>query len=147
MLVSEVLQSSIQPLSLETELEEVYSEDYPEGLLYVPVLDQNRFLGFLSLEDLDTDKEVNQTVGQCSLETTDLKVNRKQHIFEVLPLFRKAGIPVLPVIDDEQLYEGVVRLDSVLSMISDSFSFQSEGGILVLSMVKLIGLGFWGFLI
>jgi len=32
MLVSEVLQSSIQPLSLETELEEVYSEDYPEGL-------------------------------------------------------------------------------------------------------------------
>jgi hypothetical protein len=134
MLVSEVIQNSIHPLGLETELDEVFSEDYPEGLLYVPVLDQHRFLGFLSLEDLESDKEINEKVGQCSLETTDLKVNKTQHIFEVLPLFRKAGIPVLPVLDDEQLYEGVVRLDSVLSLIADSFSFQSEGGILVLSV-------------
>jgi CBS domain-containing protein len=134
MLVSEVLQNSIQTLGLETDLNGVFPEDYPEGLLYVPVLDEKRFLGFFSLEDLESDKESYETVGQCSLETTDQKVNQKQHIFEVLPLFRKAGIPVLPVFDDELNYEGVLRLDSVLSLIADSFSFQSEGGILVLSV-------------
>jgi acetoin utilization protein AcuB len=137
MLVSEVLQNSMKPLSLETGLDGVFIEDFPEGTHLVPVLKGQVFAGFLPLEDLEMEKEINETVGQCVLEKTDLSVKKEQHIFEVLPLFRKAGIPVLPVLDEDANFEGVVKQDSVLSMIADSFSFQTEGGIIVISVAAL----------
>lgn len=134
MLVSELFVSSIKTLSRSTELAEVYPEDFPEGLLLAPVVENDEFLGFLPLEDLDLEAEMHQTVGECELETTEKTLHRQQHVFEVLSGFQETGLSALPVLNEDRKFEGLLRLDAVFSAFAGSYSFQTKGGILVLSI-------------
>ncbi len=68
MIVAEFTKHGIPVLTTETNLEEVFLEDFPDGLMYAPVVQDGSFLGFLFLEDLDIQKETLKTVGQCQLE-------------------------------------------------------------------------------
>ena len=68
MLVSEIIQKAIIPLSPDSVLENVFKEDYPDSMGYIPVVENGLFIGFLSVENLDLEKEMNKIVGQCGLE-------------------------------------------------------------------------------
>lgn len=134
MLVSEVVQRSIVPLKPETLLVDVFPENYPENLTHLPVVDKEDFIGFLPTADLELELEIHERVGECDLERVTESISPGQHIFEVLVNFRKADLPVLPVFSDGKKYEGIIQLENVINAIADSYSFQSEGGILVLSV-------------
>jgi hypothetical protein len=136
MRVSDVVLSSVQTLSPDTDLEDVFPEEFPDGLQHAPVLQDKQFLGFLPLFDLEIEREIHSKVGECTLEKTEVSALKNQHIFEVLPFFRKAGLPVLPVFGEEAMYEGILRLESVLEWFADAYSFSTEGGIVVLSMAQ-----------
>ena len=134
MLVSEVIQKSVAPVSMSTLLVDIVPENYPDNLLYLPVVEEENFKGFLSLTDLALDQELNETVGECDLEVVEQSASSGQHLFEVLRLFQKAALPVLPVLDAKSNYEGILQLDQVLNSLADSYAFETEGGILVISI-------------
>lgn len=134
MLVSEVIQRSIEPVSSETLLAEIFPEKLPESLQYLPVVDDESFVGFLPLSDFELDLEIHEKVKECDLEITNQSVNPNQHIFEVLVVFQKAALPVLPVLSESSRFEGIIQLENVLTAVAESYAFQTEGGILVLSV-------------
>lgn len=134
MLVSEVVQKSVIPISPSTLLTDVLIENYPENILYLPVVEGDHFVGFLSLIDLELERELNETVGQCSLDTTELFASPGQHLFEVLVLFQKAALPVLPVLGEHSAFQGIISLDQLLHTLAGSHAFQAEGAVLVLSV-------------
>lgn len=136
MLVSELFVSSIKTLTRSTELAEVFPEDFPEGLLLAPVVEQDEFLGFLPLEELELESEIHQTVGECTLEMAEKTLSRQQHVFEALPGFQETGLSALPVLSEDRKFEGLLRLDAVFSAFAGSYSFQTKGGILVLSIAN-----------
>ena len=137
MLVEEIFQSSVSPLSPENKLADLFPEDFPDGIQFIPVIEEKKFLGFLPLENLDMDKEIYSKVGECDLEISSHFIHKGQHIFEAIPLFQKSGISVLPVLGIENEYEGVLRLDKVFEVIANSFAFQSDGGVIVLSVASI----------
>jgi len=137
MLVSEVVQKSVVPVSLSTLLVDINPENYPDNLQYLPVVEDEAFKGFLSLADLPLDQELNELVGQCDLEQVNESISPNQHIFEVMVLFQKSALSVLPVLDEEKRYEGIVQLDRILNILAGSYAFQSEGAILVLSVAAI----------
>lgn len=134
MLVSEVIQRSIEPVSSETLLAEIFPEKFPESLQYLPIVDDDSFVGFLPLSDFELDLEIHEKVKECDLEITHQSVTPNQHIFEVLVIFQKAALPVLPVLSESSRYEGIIQLENVLTAVAESYAFQTEGGILVLSV-------------
>lgn len=134
MLVSEVIQRSIEPLSPETLLVDIMPEKYPDDLQYLPVVDSEVFVGFLPTSDLELESELHEKVGDCDLEIVQQSVTANQHIFEVLVVFQKAALPVLPVLSETSRYDGIIQLENVMNAITDSYAFQAEGGILVLSV-------------
>ena len=133
MLVSQLILRNVPVLAPGKALAEVFPEDYPEGLVYAPVLDDNQFLGLLSLTDLEAEQDQHKLVGECQLEKISQTVKESQHVFEIFPLFEKTGLPVLPVFNDEMMFEGLISLDAIASSFSASYGFQTEGGTLVLS--------------
>lgn len=135
MLVSEIVRKVPGPLSPKDELADLFREDFEEGIDYLAVVEENKFLGFLPLADLETEKEINKNVGECDLEKVDKPATAGQHFFEVLVLFRKANLPVLPVLDEKGDYDGFILLGQALEALSDSYAFQTEGGVIVLSVM------------
>jgi hypothetical protein len=51
-----------------------------------------------------------------------------------LPFFEKTGLPVLPVLDAEMKFCGILDINRVARLFSSSYSFQTDGGTLVLSI-------------
>lgn len=137
MLVSEAIQKSVVPVSPDTRLNDILIESYPENIFYLPVVNKDEFIGFLSLLDLELEKSLFETVQECSLETTDQRALFDQHLFEVLVLFQKANLSVLPVVDENSHYQGIISLDQVLQVFAGSFAFQSDGGVLVISIESI----------
>jgi hypothetical protein len=134
MIVSEYTKHGIPVLTTDTLLEEVFLEDFSDGLMYAPVVQDGSFLGFLFLEDLDIQKETLKTVGQCQLEKAIHFLKGSQHIFEALPIFLTVGLPVLPVLEEDGGLDGILRLESLMAVFSESYAFQTTGAVLVLSM-------------
>ncbi len=133
MLVSEIIKKVPGPVSPKHSLQDLFQEDYEEGIDYLAVVEENKFLGFLPLADLETEKEINLSVGDCELEKVDKPLQAGQHFFEVLVLFRKANLPMLPVLDENGDYDGFIQLKQIMEHLGDSFAFQNEGGVIVLS--------------
>ena len=71
MLVSEIIKKVPGPVSPTQPLQDLFQEDYDEGIDYLAVVEANKFIGFLPLADLETEKEIYQSVGQCELEKVD----------------------------------------------------------------------------
>ena len=134
MLVSEIIQKAIIPLSPDSVLENVFKEDYPDSMGYIPVVENGLFIGFLSIENLYLEKEMNKIVGQCGLEKVNEFVSPGQHIFEILATFHKSGLNMLPVLGEDSMYEGYLILENVINLVSQTLAFQSEGGILVIAV-------------
>jgi len=137
MSLPEIIQRSVKPLSSDTLLEEIYPEDYPDNQGYIPIVDDGKFTGFLPLVDIEIEKEVNQTVGQCALEKVEEQVSESQHVFQIMLLFQKAGLDILPVVGEDQTYEGFVKKENVFNGLSETFAFQSEGGVIVLAIAAI----------
>jgi len=137
MLVSEIILNSVLPLSPHSNLADLFVEDYPRSTEYIPIVENGSFFGFLPLEDIELDKENHSKVAECEIEKIEQFASPEQHLFEVLVLFQKAGINILPVIGEESVYEGYILLENVVSTISDTFAFQSEGGVLVISVATI----------
>ena len=134
MLVSQIITKGLTPLRPETELQDVFPENYPEGITYAPVIENDSFIGFLSLSDLEAEQETHHKVADCFLEPIAHPIREDQHLFEVLPWFEKTGMPLLPVLDSELKYAGVLDIHRVSRYLSASYAFQTEGGTLVLSI-------------
>ena len=134
MLVSQYMIRSLPELSSDNALAEVFREDYPEDVQYAPVLQEGKFIGFLDLENLEIEKESKSTVSQCELEMVSVRIIESQHIFEVIPLFVKTGINLLPVSNEDGETEGYISQTSVNKVIGETHAFQTEGGILVLTV-------------
>ena len=131
MVVAEFTKHGIPVLAPDTLLEEVFLEDFSDGLIYAPVVQDGSFLGFLFLEDLDIQKETLKTVGQCQLEKAVHSLKGSQHIFEALPIFQTVGLPVL---GDDGGLDGILRVESLMAVFSESYAFQTLGAVLVLSI-------------
>jgi hypothetical protein len=134
MLVSQLLTRNLPALQPDSRLEDIHPESYPDGIPFAPVVDSRKFVGFLPLMDLDLEMEERNLVQECRLETPTHFVQEDQHLFEVLPVFQKVGLPVLPVLDESKEFEGVLEQGSVISCLSGAFGFQTDGGTLVLSV-------------
>jgi len=134
MLVSQYIIRSLPELSGDIPLSEVYREDFPEDVAYAPVLVDGKFAGFLDLENLEIEKETKSQVSQCELELVNVRILETQHIFEIIPLFIKSGLSLLPVWNEEGETEGYISLNAVNQVIGGTHAFQIEGGILVLTV-------------
>lgn len=134
MLVSRYVNKNIPGLEPSKALEDIIPEEFPSGCVFAPVVENGHFLGFLDIEDLDALMDEHKKVADCPLERVSHLLREDQHLFEALPIFEKTGLPVLPVTDGDLQFTGVLELSAAASAFVSSYSYQAEGGSLVLSI-------------
>ncbi|EIM73889.1 hypothetical protein A3SI_16967 [Nitritalea halalkaliphila LW7] len=100
----------------------------------LPVIDKGNFLGFIS----DTlIYEVNDRllpVSACEIEDATAFVFEDKHIYEVMRVAAEHELKMVAVVDRQGVYKGVVTLQDAVNAFSETFTVQSEGAVIVLSM-------------
>jgi CBS domain-containing protein len=102
---------------------------------HLPIVNNEQLLGLISEADV-FENDSNASIGSYQLSLMHAQVQETDHVFDVLSQLAQNKLSVIPVVDKQDLFLGVISLQDLVNYFANSFSFGENGGIIVLEMSK-----------
>lgn len=109
-----------------------WMEDYKVSDL--PVVKNNLFIGIINENDVLNFKDPDIAIGKQKLNLNPIAVISNEHIYEVLNKISSGRLSIMPIIDKEGIYLGVISLYILIQSISKLTAINDIGGILQLEL-------------
>jgi len=103
---------------------------------HLPIVNNQDFLGLISDADIYDMNQPEEAIGNHQLTLFKPFVNMEQHLFEVIGLASKLKLSVIPVLDENNHFKGVITAADLLRHISAISSLDQPGGIIVLELLE-----------
>jgi acetoin utilization protein AcuB len=101
---------------------------------HLPIVNNVDFLGLISDKDIYDNNMAEEPIGNHQLSLFSPFVTLNQHIYEVMELASELQLSVVPVLDLENKYMGVITLTDLLHYFADVSALKQPGGIIVLDL-------------
>ncbi|PLX13130.1 MAG: CBS domain-containing protein [Marinilabiliales bacterium] len=101
---------------------------------HLPIVNGENYVGIISEKDILDLNNYDQPVGNHELSLDNIFAYDSQHIYELIEIFDKYKLSLLPVVDKRESYLGCVTLSNLLSYLATAFSVNTPGGVIVLEM-------------
>ncbi len=134
MLASELLSNSIPPLHTSDSVQKALDRMVEFKLSHMPIVNEAQFLGLLAEDELIEVRDVNLAIGSLSLAILNPFVYQDAHIYDVIRLFDQLHLSIVPVLDYNKNYLGVISVHSLLEYTAEIFAVKEPGGIIVLEI-------------
>ena len=102
---------------------------------HLPIVNNEQFLGLISEDDI-FEHNLEEPIGSYALSLIRPFAREKDHLCEVMAKLAEGNLTVIPVIDDEEKYLGVITQDDLMQFYAKSFSFTEPGSIVVLETTR-----------
>jgi len=103
----------------------------------LPVIGENgAYLGLVYEKDLLKLENKNVPLLSLSIPFNRLFVNEYQHIFDAIKFAANNDFTVIPVLNDKELYLGIITVMDIIDALATANSVQNPGGIVVLEVDK-----------
>jgi CBS domain-containing protein len=94
------------------------------------------FLGLISDADIYDMNQANEPIGNHYLTLIKPYVTMDQHIYEVIGLASRLKLSIVPVLDNNNHYKGVITTNDLIRHIAGISSMDQAGGIIVIDLVE-----------
>jgi len=134
MLAYELLSEEIPPLKLSDSGEQALLWMDEFKIRELPILSENVFVGLISEDDI---LDANKPEASFKDMQPDLKricIDKDEHIYEVMGMMSINKLTVLPVVDDDKNYLGLISADILIEKIAQLAAIKDPGGILQLDL-------------
>jgi acetoin utilization protein AcuB len=101
---------------------------------HLPIVNHREFLGLISDADIYDLNNPNEPVGNHALSLTKPYVTEDQHIYEVIELLSRLELTLVPVLNHEKQYLGVITQEELTQHFAHLSAMQQPGGIIELEM-------------
>ena len=101
---------------------------------HLPIVNNVQFLGLISEEDVLNVNDPTEPIGNYHLTYYRPFVKEEDHIFNVLKVMAQLKLSIVPVVDEQEKYCGLVTLQELLERFAHFASVDEAGGILVLEL-------------
>ena len=135
MIAKEITTNDVLPLKLEDNCAQAMTMMSIYHVADLPVVENDKLLGIIS-EDEVTTSSPDKLVSTFSLSKSYAFVYNDEHIFEILGKLAENKITVIPVVDREEKYVGLITQEELIKYYATRFSFKEPGSILVLKIHK-----------
>lgn len=134
MIAEELINQMIPPLKLSDTPEKAirWMEEFRVNQL--PVVKLRQYLGMVTEENILEAKVAHQSLQTVPFNYEDVYVLHNQHFYNVMETAIKNKIQVVPVLDDQHEFLGVITVNDTIAAFGQMSALQGQGGILVLSM-------------
>lgn len=135
MIARELISISILPLRTSDTGEFAMSIMNEFYVKHLPIVNDDQLLGLISEDDI-LEHDDQEAVGSYNLSMNRPYVNAGDHLFEVMRTMSEFHLTVVPVIEDDDRYVGLITQEDLIQFYASSFSFAERGSIVVLEMAK-----------
>ena len=103
---------------------------------HLPIINNQDFLGLISDADIYDMNQPEEPIGNHKLTLFKPSVTSEQHLFEVIGLASRLKLTVVPVLDENNHYKGVITTNDLIRHIASISSMDQPGGIIVLEFLE-----------
>lgn len=101
---------------------------------HLAVVKNSFFLGVVSDKEIDLWNSADEFIEEHLHNLASPHVLHSQHLFDIIEVLEKNNLSVVPVLDEDKQYQGVITNRKLLYTIAKSAAIQSIGGVIVLKM-------------
>ena len=134
MIASELISDIIVPLKTSDTVDTAISMMAEFKVSHLPVVNNDAYIALVSEDDLMSDVDLDTPVGNIKLSLSRLMINDYQHVYDVIRMMSEKRLSVLPVVDDQENYIGVVSLESLGANMNKMAAVSQPGSVIVLEM-------------
>jgi CBS domain-containing protein len=135
MTAEQLITNTIIPLRTSDTGEDALSLMNEFYIRHLPIVNNEQLLGLISEDDI-LDHDVEGAVGSYALSMIRPYAKYNDHIFELLRLIAEYHLTVIPVVDAEKNYIGMVTMEAIVQYFSETSAFSEPGSILVIEVSK-----------
>ena len=136
MIARELISADILPLKTSTSGRDALYMMQDYHVRHLPIVNEKQILGLVSEDDIMEQEDDNEPIGSIHLSLSHPYIHDKDHIYEIMRLLNEFKLTIIPVIDKDENYLGVVTLHDLLKYFAKSASFSEPGSIVVLNVSK-----------
>lgn len=100
----------------------------------LPVLEGKNYLGLITRKDVSDPKLSGLTIEQLQLPLNRIFVHGNQHVYDLVKLASQEKIDIVPVLNDENEYEGLVTISDLVEYFAEIKSVFTPGGIIIMEI-------------
>ena len=101
----------------------------------LPIVNVEGYLGLIREDDLFEVSDQHHPIGDVDLAIPpEIFVYEDSHIYEVLKLMSEFKLDIMPVLDYQKIFLGVVTQRDILNFLAEAMGAKEQGGIIVLEM-------------
>lgn len=134
MIAKKLINDTIPPLKLSDDGEKALTWIAEFHVHHLPVVDGKNYLGIVSEYIIYDVNETSRTLATYDFSETPPSVYEYDHIYEVMKNMKANRLTVMPVLDEEGEYVGLITLDTITDHLSHAQGMQEPGGIIILEM-------------
>ena len=101
---------------------------------HLPIVNNAKFLGLISDTDIYDLNEAEEPLGAHGLSLMQPYVYYYQHIYDVIELGSRLKLTVIPVLDENKQYMGLITQNDLLQRFADIIAAHTPGGIIELEL-------------
>lgn len=114
--------------------DQVLEKMEPHGYNALPVVHEGVYQGLLPLAKLRGLEDKTQKLASFDFSLLHVYIFEDQHVFDAIPLFASHETNVLPVINAEHQYGGIVDARSLITAVNEILDCERPGSVLVLEL-------------
>jgi len=103
---------------------------------HLPIVNESDYLGLISDSDIFDLNKPEEPIGNHALSLPRPCVKMTQHIYEVISLSARYKLTVVPVVDDEMHYRGVITYHDMIRGVASFSSLEQPGGVIMLNVLS-----------
>lgn len=103
-------------------------------LQQLPIVNAKEYLGLVSEEDLLSAEDATRQVQELRLTFPFVYVFDYQHLYDAMQYLERYAYDVLPVLNSQKEFLGVLTAKELLTAVNSTLSMQQQGAIIVLEM-------------
>ncbi len=97
------------------------------------VVDAGKYAGIVS-EDILMDYDEDMQLSDVMLQFSEITLSDYQHIYESLGLISKYHLQVIGIVDEEEIFVGIITASEVYTKFGELLGSQEPGAVLVISI-------------
>jgi Mg/Co/Ni transporter MgtE len=134
MLVSSLINDLIPPLKITDTGDRALAWMDEFRLRYLPVIRNQDFLGIISESDIMGLSDRKKPLEHYALPLERVFVYDNQHVYDAVKFVSNYNFSVVPVLDNEQHYTGLISVIDIINSFSELYAVKAPGGIIELEI-------------